>query len=399
VPRKASIRYFKSRGAYYTQLRGRQYKLATGPDDFPDGPTYKEAWERYWQLLSIDNVGVAGDTNTVRTICEAYLAHVTTRLSAGTVKGRLQNLRPFVEFDGYGELPVRDLTPHHAYRFFGFMAKTPPERTVTVRGAVKRVKGRPWGDSTVATVSDVLKAAFNWAAKTRLITRNPLQGLEVRAIRSRGREALLGNNAEEIALAHRKILAASPPSFRPFLTVLEATGARPAEIANATATDFDASLGALTYHAEHTRRKGETSHKTGGKGKTRTIILTGEALAIVRERVERYPSGPLFRGTSARRPKLSPSGVAIRFARIRQKVGMPHLTAYSYRHTFATEWLKAGKSIDVLAALLGNSPAIIRKHYSHLLADPGALRLALESFRGGTAGKTQTPSAGPDGVS
>jgi hypothetical protein len=57
------------------------------------------------------------------------------------------------------------------------------------------------------------------------------------------------------------------------------------------------------------------------------------------------------------------------------------LTPYSYRHALATAWLKAGRSIDQLAAIMGNTPNIIRHHYSHLLGDARGLRAELEKFR------------------
>ena len=39
--------------------------------------------------------------------------------------------------------------------------------------------------------------------------------------------------------------------------------------------------------------------------------------------------------------------------------------AHPFRHTFATESLMAGNSIETVAALLGNSPKILEKHYHH----------------------------------
>ena len=70
-----------------------------------------------------------------------------------------------------------------------------------------------------------------------------------------------------------------------------------------------------------------------------------------------------------------------RFIKLRKRPQPPNLTAYSYRHQFATDILKAGRDIDTLAELMGNSPAVIRQHYSHLLADKQALREKLERFR------------------
>jgi len=39
--------------------------------------------------------------------------------------------------------------------------------------------------------------------------------------------------------------------------------------------------------------------------------------------------------------------------------------------------------VDILAELLGNTPNVIRKHYSHLMADRKAIRRQLEDFLGG----------------
>jgi integrase len=110
------------------------------------------------------------------------------------------------------------------------------------------------------------------------------------------------------------------------------------------------------------------------------IFLTGEALEIVKRLAEKHPTGPLFRtniGSTWNRQRIVEA-----FRVIRLKLGMKHdgLTAYTYRHTFATNWLASGRSIEILAELLGNSPAVLRKHYSHLLSDPAKLRGHLEGF-------------------
>ncbi len=44
---------------------------------------------------------------------------------------------------------------------------------------------------------------------------------------------------------------------------------------------------------------------------------------------------------------------------------LPRVHAHLFRHTFATELLTAGNSIETVAALLGNSPKILEKHYHH----------------------------------
>ena len=101
-----------------------------------------------------------------------------------------------------------------------------------------------------------------------------------------------------------------------------------------------------------------------------------------------HPTGPLFRKKNGK--PFQRFNVIDRFIKMRRKLKMPHLTAYSYRHQFASSMLMAGMDVDALAQLMGNSPMVIRQHYSHLLADAQGLRAKLERFRTGEAG-TQTP--------
>jgi integrase len=41
-----------------------------------------------------------------------------------------------------------------------------------------------------------------------------------------------------------------------------------------------------------------------------------------------------------------------------------HIHAHRWRHTFATDLLSKGVPVSEVAAILGNSPAIVEKHYS-----------------------------------
>src|SRR5437016_2848918 len=72
MPRTPSIRYFESRQAYYTQFRGRQRLLATGPKDEPDGPTYKAAVIRFSQIIHADEVDRASDNCAVSAVIARF---------------------------------------------------------------------------------------------------------------------------------------------------------------------------------------------------------------------------------------------------------------------------------------------------------------------------------------
>src|SRR5207247_172642 len=161
-------------------------------------------------------------------------------------------------------------------------------------------------------------------------------------------------------------------------------------------------LGAIVYHADDKRLEKEFRNKTASKGKDRIIFLTGAALELVKSLAKKHPKGPLLLTGKGRRlhTHLGQGGWTLstltqRFRDIRATVGLPKVTPYSYRHTFATGWLEQGRSVDILAELLGNSPAVIRKHYSHLLGDAGNLRRQLEAFKTALAAGTGRPTTGP----
>jgi integrase len=57
-------------------------------------------------------------------------------------------------------------------------------------------------------------------------------------------------------------------------------------------------------------------------------------------------------------------GIAERtLAAVFKASGLPHAHAHRFRHTLATELLGTGASFEDVADVLGNSPAIVRKHY------------------------------------
>jgi integrase len=46
-----------------------------------------------------------------------------------------------------------------------------------------------------------------------------------------------------------------------------------------------------------------------------------------------------------------------------KKSGVEKAHAHRYRHTLATKLLGAGETFELVADILGNSPAVVRKHY------------------------------------
>jgi site-specific recombinase XerD len=88
--------------------------------------------------------------------------------------------------------------------------------------------------------------------------------------------------------------------------------------------------------------------------------------------------GPLFRNDNGR--PWNRSSVRCRLRRIKEKVRIPELCAYLWRHSFVTEALERGVSIAAVAELVGHtSTATISRYYSHLDQKAEHLRQAAEA--------------------
>ncbi len=231
-----------------------------------------------------------------------------------------------------------------------------------------------WSDATVSTFRTVAFAVFNWAIEAKLVSSNPFAQVDDPGIRSRSRDCLL--TPEQHAQA---VQACRYGGMRRLLVALENTGARPGELTAARGVNWNDKLGAIIYHGDKRRRKDEFRHKTAGKEKDRVIYFTGPTLAYLRERAKLGPDVILFPNKNGR--PFDHNSVKSGINLIAKRLGLPGFSAVSYRHMFATNWLKAGKSIEILAELLGDTPETIRDHYAHLCSDLEGIRRHLEAFR------------------
>jgi len=366
MPRKPNVRYFDSRKGYYCQLDGKQHKLASGPDDAPSGPCYSEALENFKALMELHYVPLSRDRSPVRAVLETYLVHLESSRSASTLRIRTASFLPFAEF--LGDRAIAQLSPSDLDRFIAQMRRP---RDTAMRGE----RQAQWGDCSVRFFLAGLSAALNWAVKRGHISRNPVAGYESPSSRNRTARCLIPE------ADHVRILAACEgSSFRHLLMALENTGARTGELMGAEARDWDDKLGAIVYRGDDKRREDDFRHKTAYTDRDRVIYFTGEALEMVRGLVKRYPTGPLFRNHRGHR--WTQSMVNNRLKRLRETLHLPYLIATGYRHTLATRWLESGRSVDLLAEIMGNTPQAIRNYYRHINPQAPAVQAALQDFRG-----------------
>ena len=368
MPRKPSVRYWASRKGYCVKVNGVQHLLASGPDDAPSGPTYLVALDEFKRLMEVGNLDTAGDSNTVRVVLNAYLNAIENAVKPGTFRLRLQACKLFS--DRWGSLRCADVKPFHCEQIITEMRR---ERKVGMQ--ICR-----WGDGQAGIFVMGLKAGFNWAVKQQLIDRNPLTTVSVPKSTTKSRERIL--TPEEHAIVLGALTTRRTTNLRHLIIALENTGARPGELCNAKVEDWHDDIGAVVYYRDSARKEDEFRHKSSRR-KDRVIYFTGDALKMVRDIVrQRKPGQHIFPTRSGRR--YEDRHLVGCFKELRKRTGLPHLVPYVYRHTFATWWLTKGESVEVLATLMGNTPAVIMHHYAHLLHEHDALRAHLERVRGTT---------------
>lgn len=207
-----------------------------------------------------------------------------------------------------------------------------------------------WSQTYRCNACKHLSAAFNWMIAKEYTTRNPIKGVDRPKPQRRGFEYVISE--EE----YQKVLALCNRTYKPIVELLWHTGARPQEILSAKAEE---------YHPDRKILDKGLNHKTADKDAVRHIPLNNRAMEIMQE-VSANKQGLLFPSEFG---NARDTTVLARYLRKRFKQsGITHpVCNYSFRHTAAVRWIKAGIPIHVVASWLGHTVRICEKHYAHLL--------------------------------
>jgi integrase len=316
-----------------TTLGGEKVKLAKGREN------KAEAEKAFHTLLahgSVDQADDNGPRPSLRRLAGLFLDEAKETKAPETYDVQRRYLTGFCEYAGKGR-KAPDVRVHHVKDW---------------------LKAHPnWGESTRALAVTVLIACFNWAVAEQRLDRNPIKGMK--RGRYKRRERIIP--PEHLT----KILALVTPELRDFLTVLSQTGARPiSEVGRLEAPMVDFGSGTVTFD----------KHKNQKKGKGRTVYLTPGATAVLRKLALARPEGPLFL-SGAGNPWIRQTCNA-QIQRACRKAGVPVYSSYDVRHSWATHALANGLTSDIVAELMGNTPAVVAKYYSHLNQKAEALKEA-----------------------
>jgi len=330
MPRYSHPWYRSCRNSWYVTLNGK--KIALGVQ----GKGNKTEAYRVWrELLSQEKPAtfLPVQHTSLPDLISLFLLHLSTGIKPKTVSWYRQ-----------------------------FLSQVPSLNPIQIDLFIKKKK---WSASTKRGFLVSVKALIKWAVKNHYLNHDPLSCLTPPPMSSRGEKALIRKED------HLKIIKATSGDFKILLQLLWDTGARPTEISLVTDKTFKPESGVIIPEF----------HKMSRKGSSRVICLPQSSVLILNKQMLRYRQGYLLR--NAKGFPFDKDAIVCKLRRLRIKTGVKNLTAYGYRHTFATNALASGVPESQVAALLGHSgTAMLERHYNHLLSKIDILREALKKIKG-----------------
>lgn len=380
-------RFFASKNGWYAEINQRRTRLCDGPKN---KQTEQQAWELWTKLNQVRSVEIDGDRAEVWSILNAYLHHAKTRFDPVTPRtwDYMQILcKHFIacEVNGkkLGQLQVRDLKPAHIEAF------------LTSGRSVRK-----WSNNYCLMAVQILKTAFNWAAGDGdLISENPLarRGKKMRLPSPDKSLRRLAITLEEHETLVSLVKSRRKSELPQLLELLWATGARPSEIHQAEAEEWDRELQAFVIDPANPKNIGRLKNRRSllRRKRKRVIRVPNHLVPMVETLIEKHQKGKLFHAENG--SAWSNRKIATRMANVvrraikRGKPVRPKLTLYSYRHSFVTRWLTQGRSPSRLAELINTSLQMLQDHYSHLLEEHESFRNEVNDF----TGTSQPPAPQP----
>ena len=277
----------------------------------------------------------------VARVCSEYLQYCERSVKAGSMsRGHRDTSVSFLnDFCGYcGALTVAELKKSHVQTWLESHAG--------------------WkSQATHRSAMAVVLAAFNRAEEFNDVP-SPLKGLK--KPQSQPRLQSLSPEEEQI------LYGATEECFRRFLFAAIHTGLRPfCELAKITADHVELGERGMMWRVYSSKTK-----------KTRKIPVQKPVAELVKKLMLTAPRGsgkPLFRNTKGE-PWKRMTGV-VRYLSLKKKLGWDldpvrsKYSCYTCRHTFAHRMLSGywndgiGCSIETLAELIGDTPAVAYQHY------------------------------------
>lgn len=236
---------------------------------------------------------------------------------------------------------------------------------------VKRKKGRGpdrlWSKTTQNDAASAIRRVYRWAVAEGKLSRNPLANLRVAKGASRVVTVTPAEHAQLITDARKH----NPPLA--LYLIASRCGARPRQIREATRENvFTLEDGRMLWvFADH-----KTAEKTGKP----LVVHCYPCLATLTKILMSSKRNLLFVNRYGR--PWTKDAIVRAVRRVRERTGIDKpITAYAYRHSFATDAMLAGASLAVVAELLGHvDTRMVGRVYGHLDQHRGHLLSAVDEI-------------------
>lgn len=396
MARKPSPWYREERNEWCVTVGGKHHRLGEHPAAAPKPKRGKRGWnaprevlDAFYKLMRGDNR--PQDADSVVAVLDDFLTWCQENRAGRTYDRYQEFIQDFVR--DHGRLNVSALTTAHVTAW---------------------LNGRPtWNTTTKRNAITALQRGFNWAAKNRGLSKNPIRGMEKPQAKRRT-QVVTPEEFEHV------LTLVKDTAFKDLLVVSYDSGCRPQEVKGLEARHLQFDKQRAVLPAEEAK----------GKRYPRPIYFpTGRSMEAVRRLAEAHPTGPLFRNNRGK-PWTS-FAVKCRFADVEVALGreemrrrgieskvteeaiaelmaiLPQRTPdkvtgklvdrkpwvirqqakeklvvaearqygkrfrhYSLRHSFVTRKLVAGVDSHVVAALAGHRDTkMIDTVYSHVAGD------------------------------
>lgn len=243
-----------------------------------------------------------------------------------------------------------------------------------------RAKFRHWISTQTLSKSRIdnlltpIRGALKQAVEDGAIAKNPLEGFEVRRIKT-------GTEREIDPFTPEEIEALGRTDCGSLWRFWAWTGLRSGEVIGLRWADVDLARGTISVRRA-VRRGREKQPKTSAG--TRSLVLLAPARDALSELSEGEADAPVFTNPNTGEDWHEAKALNRAFARACKKAGVRRRYAYQLRHTFATWALSAGENPVWIAKQMGHEDVqIIYDHYGKWMPqlDQNAGSRMLEAVR------------------
>ena len=258
---------------------------------------------------------------------------------------------------------------------------------VSQNNIVKKLNTETFCSSTYNRRLIILKSFVNWLIVQKLWDINPLLSVNNKRnkiIKNPNRTPFSEEEIRRILDAFKQNTACSSHSnfkhsqYYPFIYFIFKTGCRPSEAVGLRVSSVNPENQTITIKEVLARTIKHTSslqriRKETKNGKIRTLPLTKDLSAELNlVLINKQPDDLVF---------LSPKGKAIDdknfqariFRQVLNKLEISPRVLYACRHTFGSRCIDSGLSPVMTAFLMGNSPEVALKSYTHQIQIPKTL--------------------------